>query len=145
MKAMTRLIKSLKIEDNVRLIGKKRQNEVIKILHQSHILVAPSVTGSDGDQEGIPVSIMEAMATGMPVVSTQHSGINELVEDNITGFLVPERDIDSLADKISYLISQPETCLEMGLEARARIEQNFNTDTLNNRLVSIFEEQLVRA
>jgi colanic acid/amylovoran/stewartan biosynthesis glycosyltransferase WcaL/AmsK/CpsK len=140
--ALQDLVESLKIEDSVKLIGKKRQQEVIKILNKSHILVAPSVTGRDGDQEGTPVSLMEAMATGIPVVSTQHSGINELVENGATGFLVPERDKNSLADRISYLISHPDVCLQMGIAARAHIERYFNIHRLNNRLAEIYEELL---
>ena len=143
--ALQDLVGSLKIEDSVKLIGQKRQQEVIKILNKSHILIAPSVTGRDGDQEGTPVSLMEAMSTGIPVVSTQHSGINELVEDGVAGFLVPERDIDSLADRISYLISHPEICSQMGIAARTYIERYFNIDRLNNRLAKIYEELLRQA
>lgn len=139
LKSMRRLIRSLRIEDTVKLLGRKRQQEVIGILKKSHILIAPSVTGRDGDQEGTPVSLMEAMATGMPVVSTQHSGINELVENGVTGFLVPERDIDSLADRTSYLIAHPDICLQMGLAARAHIVKYFNIHKLNNRLTEIYQ------
>jgi colanic acid/amylovoran biosynthesis glycosyltransferase len=142
LKAMRRLIRTLKVEDKVKLVGRKRQQEVIEILNKSNILIAPSVTGKDGNQEGIPVSLMEAMATGIPVVSTQHSGIYELVENGVTGFLVPERDIDSLADRIFCLIKHPDICLQMGLAARAHIEKHFNIDRLNNRLTEIYQELL---
>jgi len=145
LKAMRRLIRSLRMEDSIKLIGRKRQQEIIEILHKSHILIAPSVTGRDGDQEGTPVSLMEAMATGIPVVSTHHSGINELVENGVTGFLVPERDIDSLADRIFYLIAHPDICLQMGLAARGHIENYFNIDRLNNRLTEIYKELLEQA
>ena len=139
---MRRLIRTLKVEDKVKLVGRKRQQEVIEILNKSHILIAPSVTGKDGNQEGIPVSLMEAMATGIPVVSTQHSGIYELVENGVTGFLVPERNINSLADRIFYLIKHPDICLQMGLAARVHIEKHSNIDRLNNRLTEIYKELL---
>lgn len=139
LKSMRRLIRSLRVEDTVKLLGRKRQQEVIEILNKSHILIAPSVTGRDGNQEGIPVSLMEAMATGMPVVSTQYSGINELVENGVTGFLVPERDIDSLVNRTSYLIAHPDICLQMGLAARAHIVKYFNIHKLNNRLTEIYQ------
>ena len=145
MKAMGNLTRSLWIEDSVTFLGQKRQQEIIEILHKSNILIAPSVTGGDGDQEGTPVSIMEAMSTGIPVVSTQHSGINELVEDGVTGFLVPERHIDSLATRISYLISHPDICSQMGLAARAHIEKHFNINRLNDRLTEIYKKLLGQA
>jgi len=145
LKAIQNLIKSLQIGDSVKLLGRQRQDAIIDILNKSHLLIAPSVTGKDDDQEGIPVSLLEAMATGIPVVSTQHSGITELVENGVTGFLVPERHIDSLAERISYLISHPDVCAQMGLAARAHIEKHFNIEKLNNRLTEIYKELLDQA
>lgn len=84
----------------VRFAGPLPEQEVNLRMAESDILLAPSVTASDGDEEGIPVVIMEAMALGLPVIATRHSGIPELVEDAVTGFLVPERDVDGLASKI---------------------------------------------
>ena len=81
------LIDELDAADSVRLLGGKTQDEVQELLAWAHIFVAPSVTSSEGDQEGIPVAIMEAMAAGLPIISTRHSGIPELVEDG--GVRVP--------------------------------------------------------
>ena len=145
LKAMRRLVRALRVEDSVKLLGRKRQQEVIEILNKSHILIAPSVTGSDGNQEGIPSALRSASWTAMPVVSTQHSGINELVENGVTGFLVPERDIDSLANRILYLIVHPDICLQMGLAAREHIVEYFNIHKLNNRLTEIYQGLLDQA
>ncbi|MBD2340538.1 glycosyltransferase [Calothrix sp. FACHB-156] len=135
-------IKQLGVENTVKLLGWKEQNEVVEILNKSHILLAPSVTSKDGDQEGIPVVLMEAMAMGLPVVSTQHSGIPELVQDAVTGFLAPERDIDALADRLSYLIEHPELWLEMGQAGRRHIEEYYNIHKLNQQLVNICQKLL---
>ena len=90
----------------------------------SDILLAPSVTSKDGDQEGIPVVLMEAFANGLPVISTYHSGIPELVQDGISGFLVPERDVDALKEKINQLILQSELRSRMGLAGRKYVERH---------------------
>ena len=114
----------------------------MKILSNSDILLAPSITAHDKDQEGIPVVLMETMAMGLPIISTLHSGIPELVQDGISGYLVPERDVDALAEKLNYLIEHPELWSEMGKAGRAFVEENFNIDKLNDRLVEIFQSLL---
>lgn len=95
------------------------------MLHSSDILLAPSVTAENGDQEGIPGSLMQAMACGLPVVSTLHSGIPELVEDGVSGFLAPERNAEVLAEKLEYLLEHPELWEPMGKAGRLRVAQDF--------------------
>ena len=137
------------IEDNgvgniVKLLGWKQQHEIIEILKDSHILLAPSVTAKDGDREGIPVVLIEAMAMGLPVISTQHSGIPELVENDVSGFLVPERDAGALADKLIYLIENSELWAEMGQAGRKCIEENYDINKLNYQLLSLYKELLAQ-
>ncbi|MFN6571202.1 glycosyltransferase [Dendronalium sp. ChiSLP03b] len=136
------IIQELGVESTVKLLGWKEQDEVVEILNKSHILLAPSVTSQDGDQEGIPVVLMEAMAMGLPVVSTQHSGIPELVQDAVTGFLAPERDIDALANRLSYLIEHPELWSKMGRAGRKQIEEYYNINKLNQQLINIYQKLL---
>ena len=111
-------------------------------LRRAHLALAPSVTGMDGDQEGIPVFLMEAMATGLPVVSTRHSGIPELVEDGVSGRLVAERDAEALADAMEQLIRQPERWPAMGVAGRKRVLESFEINALNDRLVARFSALL---
>ncbi len=141
---LEQLIKDNGIESQVKLLGWKQQHEIVEILNKSHILLAPSVTSKDGDQEGIPVVLMEAMAMGLPVVSTQHSGIPELIENGVSGFLVPERDVSTLAKKLSYLTQNPKLWLEMGKAGRRYIEQNYNIEKLNYQLIDLYQELLVQ-
>ncbi|WAL58380.1 glycosyltransferase [Thermocoleostomius sinensis] len=136
---LAQIIQGLGVEAQIKLIGWKNQQEVIDILNHSHILLAPSVTASDGNQEGIPVALMEAMAMGLPVISTYHSGIPELVEDDVSGFLVPERNIEALANKLEDLLQQPERWVKMGQSGRSRVEEQFNINKLNDRLVEIYQ------
>jgi len=133
------LIEQLNVADIVKILGWKQQEEVVTILSNSDILLAPSVTAYNDDQEGIPVVIMETMAMGLPIISTQHSGIPELVQDGISGYLVPERDVDALAEKLDYLIEHPELWSSMGLAGRAFVEEHYNIDKLNDRLIEIFQ------
>ena len=111
---LEQLIVERGMQMHIRLLGRRTHEEVLQTLQESHILIAPSITASNGDQEGIPNVIKEAMAVGLPVISTLHSGIPELVENGVSGFLVPERDVDALTDRISYLIDHPEVWVNIG-------------------------------
>ena len=136
---LQRVVEELGIGPVVKFLGWKGHDEIAGLLADSDILLAPSVTGEDGDKEGIPVAIMEAMAIGLPVLATEHSGIPELIEDGISGFLVPERDVDSLAEKLDYLAGHPEVWPEMGRAGRAFVEKHHDIDKLNDRLVEIYK------
>ena len=135
---LQQLIEDMGIERQVKLLGWKTHEEVRMLLEESHVLVAPSLTSGSGDQEGIPNAIKEAMASGLSVISTFHSGIPELVTDGVSGLLVPERDAASLADSLAYLISHPEMCNEMGKAGRMQVEQKFDTHRLNKELEELY-------
>ena len=126
------------LTQNVEFLGIRSQNEVLEILGKSDILLAPSITASDGDQEGIPVVIMEAMAMEVPVVSSYHSGIPELVDDGKTGFLVPEKDVSKLYQAINTLIGDQNLRIEMGKRGRKKVLKDFNSFKLNNELLQIY-------
>lgn len=136
---LQQLIHDLSLNNNIHLLGWKQQQEVIKLIGDSHILLAPSMTDEKGDQEGIPTVIMEAMAMGLPVVSTYHSGIPELVENGVSGFLVSERNIDQLTEKLNYLIEHSDLWAEMGEAGRQFVECNYNINKLNDKLIEIYE------
>jgi len=139
---LTQLIQSLGIAEQVKLLGWRNQHEVVELLHQSHIFLAPSVTAQDGNQEGIPVALMEAMAMGLPVISTYHTGIPELVADGVSGFLVPERDVVALAQKLILVVQQSPLWAEICHAGRAQVEQQFAIHILNQRLVEIYQSLL---
>jgi colanic acid/amylovoran biosynthesis glycosyltransferase len=100
-------------------------------------LALPSVTAADGDQEGIPVTLMEAMACGLPVVSTYHSGIPELVTDGETGLLVPERDVAALAGAIERLMTEEGLARRLADRARRFVAAEFNADIQNPALFDL--------
>lgn len=135
---LQQMIERMGVGQQVKLLGWKTHEDVKQLFEESHVLVAPSLTSEAGDQEGIPNAIKEAMASGLPVISTFHSGIPELVTDGVTGILVPEKDVTSLADSIAYLIRNPYVCDKMGRAGRKRVEQRFDTHRLNKRLEELY-------
>lgn len=137
---LEKLVQELNVASQVQLLGWKQQTEVKEILDQADIFLAPSVTSKEGDKEGIPVVLMEAMAMGLPILSTLHSGIPELVENGVSGFLVPERDVDALAQKLQYLIEHPWLWGEMGKAGHKFVHEFYNIYKLNRQLVKIFEQ-----
>jgi len=130
------LITALGLSDRVQLLGGISHDEVRALLDEAHIFLLHSVTAADGDMEGIPVSIMEAMAMGLPVASTRHSGIAELVADGRSGLLVDERDVAGFADALDRLIGDSAMVERMGREGRAIIERDYNADRQAERLLA---------
>lgn len=127
----------LELGDSVVMHGALPREQVSRLLEEAHLFLAPSVTAADGDQEGTPVAIMEAMASGLPVVSTLHSGIPELVKHGVTGLLVPERDPEALAEALRLLVQAPGSWTEMGRRGRAVVEQEYDVGILGDRLIEI--------
>jgi len=133
------LVKRLGAHKNLIFLGVKSHSEVAKEMRDADIFLSPNVTSRSGDREGIPNTIKEAMATGLPVVSTYHSGIPELVIDKKTGFLVPEKDVDGLVDRLDYLITHPEIGDDLGREGRKVVEEKFNLFKQVRRLEAIYQ------
>lgn len=137
MDALQRLAAELGIADRVIFAGARPHDEVKRLLREADLFLLPSITASDGDVEGIPVALMEAMAAGLTVVSTRHSGIPELIEDGKTGFLAPEKDIEELAGKLAWIAQNPAECERISLAARKKVEADFNAETLADNLAQI--------
>lgn len=136
------LIEGLEMKDKITLLGARPQEQIIQLMRDADILLAPSVTSGDGDEEGIPVVLMEAMALGIPVVSTLHSGIPELVQDGESGLLVKERDADAIADRLTYLIENPSAGAKMGEVGREYVRKHHDIERLNDQLIERFRNLL---
>ena len=135
--ALEKQVLNLGLQDHVKFLGSKSHAEIARILHESDIFVAPSVTDKVGSQEGIPNSLKEAMASELPVVSTYHAGIPELVEHDHSGLLVPERAPRQLARSINRLIENPHAWRPFGRNARNRVCRLYSTEVLLKELVDI--------
>jgi colanic acid/amylovoran biosynthesis glycosyltransferase len=107
---------------------------LVPLLHRSDVIVAPSVTASDGDREGLPTVLVEAAACGVPAIASRHAGIPELVRHNETGLLCEERDIDGLTRSILQMTREKNLRRTLGENARRLAEQEFDIDKLTARL-----------
>jgi len=127
------------IKANVKFLGAVGEEEVIKLYQEAHIFVLTSVTASNQDREGQALVLQEAQACGLPVVSTYHNGIPEGIVDGKSGFLVPEKDVEALAERLEYLIQHPELWPQLGREGRKFVEERYDIRRLTQRLVKIYK------
>jgi colanic acid/amylovoran biosynthesis glycosyltransferase len=129
-----------KLGERVRFLGTLPADEVANWMRRASVLAAPSVTAADGDAEGLPNVVVEAAASGLPVVGTNHSGIPEAIEDGNSGFLVAEGDSGALAARLAELLGSESMRSEMGIAARRLAERKFNRQLLTDRLEAIYDE-----
>lgn len=128
----------------VRFAGSQPHTRVASLMRGSDVLLAPSVTAADGDAEGTPVAILEAQATGIPVVSTLHAGIPEIVESGRSGFLVAEGDSRGIAEKLHELQESPSLRATMGSAGRAIVMGNHDIGALNEKLLQHYRDVRAR-
>jgi glycosyltransferase involved in cell wall biosynthesis len=126
-------IERLKLTGDVRLVGKLTREQVIERYARAAVYVQPSRIAADGDRDGIPNVLLEAMAMGLPVVASRVSGIPELVDHGRNGLLVEPDEIAALADAIDRLLHQPALCTGLGCRARRTVTEQFDND--NNLLL----------
>ncbi len=136
------LVKDLQIDDAVTFLGSQPHIVVEEEMRRARAFVQHSVQASDGDCEGTPVGIMEACASGLPVVSTRHAGIMDVVTEGQTGFLTDEHDIQGMTQNMLRLTRDPELAGRMGRNARQRIEGHFSAEQSDNRLWAIIRASL---
>ncbi len=123
--------------ERIRFHGPQPHAAVLAALDQADVFLLPSVTAEGGDMEGIPVALMEAMLRGCVVVSTFHSGIPELIDDGVSGFLVPERSGEAIAHVLDAIAQGRHDLAAIRRNAVAKIEQEFNNDRLTDDLLDI--------
>jgi len=133
---LTRLVDQAGLSEKIRFHGRLTRDEIARLLQDADVLAAPSVPTRDGRREGIPVVLMEAMGSGVPVIASNISGIPELVEDSVSGLLVPPRDATSLAMALESCISDPELRQRLGQAGREKVQGDFD---LNENAVKLAE------
>jgi colanic acid/amylovoran biosynthesis glycosyltransferase len=134
------LVKYLKIEQSVILPGPVSREKFIDYLASARAFVQHSVTAISGDQEGTPVAILEASAAGLPVISTRHAGIKDVVLEGETGYLVNEHDVDGMAEKMLMLLSNKELAVRLGKNGKERINKHFSLKQHLDRLDDIIAQ-----
>ncbi|MCC6313201.1 MAG: glycosyltransferase [Thermomicrobiales bacterium] len=120
------LIAAHDLTDRVRLAGPMPREELIHLYPQASVFVAPCVVGADGNRDGLPTVLIEAMALGVPVVATPVTGIPEIVHDGETGTIVPERDPEALADALERVLANPDDARRMAAAGRVLVEREFD-------------------
>lgn len=122
------------IRDRLRFTGALNEDEIMALYREADIFLLPSVTAADGDCEGIPMVLMEAMAMELPVISTLHSGIPELVVHERTGILVDEHDAEGIRIELARLMRDKDLRHRLGVTGRKRVAGDFNLTLQNDRL-----------
>ena len=138
LRELQELIRKLKIDDRVSLPGFLSQEELRENFYASHIFLHPSETGSDGNQEGIPNSMLEAMASGLPVFATNHGGIPEAIENGVSGILIAERDHEALAHALLDAAQDRHLLLRLARAGAEAVAQKFDQRAQNRRLEDLY-------
>lgn len=137
---LERLAGELELRDAVDFAGFLSQPQLAQLYAHSHVFLHPSEMTSDQNQEGVPNSMLEAMATGLPVVATRHGGIPEAVHEGANGLLVDERDDDALYGAMRRITGEPAMYHALSEEAAKSVRREFGQEEAIRRLESFYDE-----
>ena len=137
--ACKQLAHGLNVQSKIQFVGKQDRAQAAGVLKHARAFVQHSLTTTYGDSEGTAITILEAGAAGLPVVSTRHGGINESVSHGETGFLVEERDVSKMAFYMTELAKNPEKARAMGRKAREHVGRNFSVELVMENLYTILQ------
>ena len=136
------MARELRLGDRVRFSGFLSQPDLRALFASAHVFLHPSETSAAGDQEGVPNSLLEAMASGLPVVASQHGGIPEAVEDGRSGLLVRERDHAALLQAMLRLASEPDLARSLGAAASRQVRAEFDLRVQTRVLEGLYAEAM---
>ncbi len=131
-------IEELGLQDQVELMGARPQKEVIELVQRAAVFAAPYVVGSDGNTDGLPTVLLEAMALGTPCVSTDVTGVPEVLRDRQTGLMIPQHDPQTLASAIEQLLTDTALRVRLATQARQLIETEFDIHHNTASLRTVF-------
>jgi colanic acid/amylovoran biosynthesis glycosyltransferase len=137
---LRQLIDQFRLEKFVELAGPKPQPEIVEMLAQSNLFVFPAVEDGTGDRDNLPTVIIEAMASGLPVVATGLGGIGEIVTHKTNGLIVPQKDPDALADAIAFLAEHAQLRRSYGQNGLAAVKEKFTVETTVAGLIGLFRQ-----
>lgn len=135
-------VKELSLDHKVTFLGDVTNEVALDYVAQSTLVLLPSVVAPNGDRDGIPTSLIESMYLKTPVISSRVSGIPELIEDGVNGFLTEPGNVNQLTEKMSELLSDKMLRVKMGEQARETIEKEFNVEKSTNLLINAWQEML---
>jgi glycosyltransferase involved in cell wall biosynthesis len=128
----------LGVADRIDFVGAKTNDQVRELMVDAMVCVLPCKPADDGDRDGIPVVLMEAMARGVAVISGDLPTIRELIADGESGLMVPPGNSEALAEAIGDLLSQSETRQRLAAAGRTRVEEEFSLSVTLDRLIAAF-------
>lgn len=134
------LVRYYQLENSILLPGILSREEFGTYLSKGLAFVQHSVTAINGDQEGTPVAVLEASAAGLPVIATLHAGIQDVILDGETGFLVPEHDVDAMVEKMIVLLENKSLAIQMGIKGKERIKNYFTLEKHLQTLDSLIDK-----
>jgi colanic acid/amylovoran/stewartan biosynthesis glycosyltransferase WcaL/AmsK/CpsK len=136
-----KIINRYQLHPNVRMLGFQPMDVLYKEAYEHHIFLSPSVTAEDGDTEGgAPVSILEMLASGMPVVSTRHCDIPSIIHHEESGLLAEERNVEEMIQHIQWLTQNPSAWKSLVENGRLHLETEYSAKTQGIRLAQIYQE-----
>ncbi len=124
--ALNDLIVELQVQDRVKLVGPLPQEDVLQAYRRATVFALPCIIGQDGNRDGLPTVLLEAMACGLPAVSTEVTGIPEIIDHEQNGLIVPPGDPDALAAALARLLAEPALRERMAQAARLKVEREFD-------------------
>ena len=139
-KSLEQFARQLGIDNGVAFTGFLTKGQLLKAYYESHVFIHPSETTSAGDNEGIPNSLLEAMATGLCSIATRHGGIPEAIEHLQNGVLVEERDFEGVHYWMNRLAEDWPLAVELGQHAAQAISREFDSETQVQKLESVYLE-----
>lgn len=134
-------VEKLGLNKNIIFLGTVENTDVFRYMKEATLFLLPSVIAEDGDRDGIPTSLIEAMCLKTPVISSKVSGIPELIDDGIDGFLVEPKNVDQIAKRIDFLLSNKDVRERMGEKARDKVNKMFDTEVNINKLLKGLEHE----
>lgn len=138
--SLKELVQKAGLSGKVRFHGRLTRDQIARLLLDADVLTAPSVPTRDGRREGIPVVLMEAMGSGVPVIASNLSGIPELVNNELTGLLTPPRDANSLADALERYLRDPDLRSRLGNAGRVKVVEEFDLNKNAAKLAEHFQK-----
>lgn len=136
------LVNHYGLENEVQFLGVIKPDQLIELLQESRAYIQHSITASNGDTEGMPISVLEASAAGLPVISTYHAGISDVIENEVTGLLSQEHDVSKMTSDIIKVLDDVEFAKQLGNSGKDRIKDHFSFTKHIDGIQKILEESI---